>query len=326
MRYRLLGATGLSVSTLCLGTVYFGSFVPPDESLRIVHRALDLGVSFVDTAEIYMRPKYNASEEVVGRALAGRRSEVILATKKRYDPRQLRTGGPGDHGMARRQIVAAIEGSLRRLRTDYLDLYYSHQPDPETPLDEMLGAFDDLVRAGKVRYVGLSNYPAWRVVEALWAAERRRLAPVSCVQVLYNLLDRSVERETGPACQQHCLGLVAYSPLAGGVLTGKYGASAEQLPPDSRAARVGRSAGGRPGHIPVLSERNLAVARRLSAFAEARGETAARLAIAWALHQPAVSSVIMGASTVGQLEANVAAAELDLDARAVDALSALASR
>jgi len=324
VKYRFLGSTGLSVSTICLGTVYFGSYVPADESIRIVHRALDLGVSFVDTAEIYMRPRYNASEEVVGQALEGRRHEVILATKKRYDPRQFRTGGPSDHGMSRTQIVEAIEGSLRRLRTDYIDLYYSHQPDPVTPLEETLRAFDDLVRSGKVRCVGLSNYPGWRVVEALWIADRRKLAPISCAQVLYNLLDRGIEREIVPACRELGLGLVAYSPLAGGVLTGKYGDSPERLPPDSRAARVGQSPRGRPGHIPVLSERNLAVASQLATFADGRGETAARLAIAWTLHQPAVSSVIMGASTVAQLEANVAAADLDLDRQDFEALSSLA--
>ena len=323
MKYRLLGSTGLSVSTICLGTVYFGSYLPIDESIRIVQRALDLGVSFVDTAEIYMRPRYNAAEEVVGRALEGRRHEVILATKKRYDPRQFRTGGPSDHGMSRRQIVAAIEGSLRRLRTDYLDLYYSHQPDPETPLEETLGAFDDLVRSGKVRYVGLSNYPGWRVVEALWIADRQNLAPISCAQVLYNLLDRGIEREIVPACRAFDLGLVVYSPLAGGVLTGKYGDSPEHLPPDSRAARVGQSPRGRPGHIPVLSERNLAVANRLATYADTRSESAARLAIAWTLHQPTVSSVIMGASTVAQLESNVAATDLDLDRQDLDALSSL---
>lgn len=310
MLHRTLGRTGLSVSVICLGTVYFGSQVRVEESSGIVRRALDLGVNFIDTAEIYMRPAYGAAEEVIGAALAGRRHEVVLATKKRYDPRSFRTGGPSDHRLSRRQIILAVEASLRRLRTDYIDLYYPHHPDSSVPLEETLRAFDDLVRSGKVRYVGLSNYPAWQVVEALWIADRRGLAPISCVQGLYNLLDRGAERELTPACREHALGLVAYSPLAGGVLTGKYGAGTDQLPPDSRAARVGQTRRGRPGHIPVLSERNLEVSRRLAALAERRGETAARLAIAWTIAQPPITSVIMGASTVAQLEANVAAADL----------------
>jgi len=323
MEYRLLGRTGLRVSAICLGTVYLGSQIASTESVEIIQRALDRGINFVDTAEIYMRPAYGAAEEVVGRALTGRRSEVILATKKRYDPRQFRTGGPGDHGLSRHQIVRAIDESLRRLRTDYIDLYYAHQPDPEVPLEETLRAFDDLVHSGKVRYVGLSNHPAWRTVEALWIADRRGLAPVAAVQVLYNLLDRQIERELVPAARQFDLGLVAYSPLGGGVLTGKYGTGSDPLPPGSRAARVASRSSGRAGHIPVLSERNRDTAQRLAAFAAERGETAARLAIAWVLHQPRVSATIMGASTVAQLDANLAAGELRLTSDDLAALTAL---
>ncbi|MBI2940419.1 MAG: aldo/keto reductase [Chloroflexi bacterium] len=323
MRYRNLGRTGVRVSTICLGTVYFGTQVAADESVRIIQRALDLGVNFIDTAEIYMRPSYGAAEEVVGRALEGRRHEVVLATKKRYDPRPHRTGGLGDHGLSRRQIITAVEGSLRRLRTDYIDVYYPHHPDPEVDLEETLRAFDDLVRAGKVRYIGLSNYPAWQVVEALWIADRRNLEPVACVQALYNLLDREIERDLVPACRRFGLGLMPYSPLAGGVLTGKY-RSGESRPPESRAAQVGYAGRGRPAHIPVLSERNLAAAGRLAAFASERGETASRLAVAWALHQPLVTAVIMGASTVAQIEENVAAADLALTPDDVAAIAALA--
>lgn len=323
MHYRLLGRTGLSVSSICLGTVYFGSQIPGDVSTQIIHRALDLGVNFVDTAEIYMRPRYNAAEEVVGQALVRRRHEVILATKKRHDPRQFRTGGPQDHGLSRHQILSAVEGSLRRLRTDYIDLYYPHQVDLEVGLEETLRAFDDLVQSGKVRYVGLSNYQGWRVVKALWIADRRGLDPVACVQTLYNLLDRGIERELVPACEKFGLGLVTYSPLAGGVLTGKYRPGVEP-PPESRASLVGRSTQGRPGHIPVLSDRNLAVADQLAAFARKRGETPARLAIAWTLHQPNVDATIMGASTVTQLEDNVTAANLALSPDDLTTLSSIA--
>ncbi len=320
MKYRLLGRSGVRVSTICLGTVYFGTQVPAAESVRIIQAALDQGVNFVDTAESYMRPLYGVAEETVGRALQGRRHGVVLATKKRYDPAQFRTGGPGDHGLSRHQIVTAVEQSLRRLGTDYIDLYYPHHVDPEVALEETLRAFDDLVRAGKVRAIGLSNYPAWKVVEALWIADHRHLTPVVCVQTLYNLLDRSAERELTPACAQYGLSLVPYSPLAGGVLTAKY-AAGQDLPSGSRAAVVGHARSGRPGHIPVLSERNLAVAQRLTALAADQGASAGQLSIAWLLHQPQVASVIIGASSVAQLDENIAAAQLTLGA---DALAAVA--
>jgi aryl-alcohol dehydrogenase-like predicted oxidoreductase len=312
MEYRALGRSGLKVSALCLGTVYFGTQVPEDKAEQIVRRALDLGVTFIDTAEIYMRPRYGAAEEILGRALAGRRHQVILATKKRYDPAQFRTGTPPDHGLSRAQIVAGLEGSLRRLRTDYVDLYYPHQVDPDVPPDETLRAIDDLVWAGKVRYVGLSNYTAWQVVRSLRIADEPGLDPVACVQTLYNLLDRSAEGELIPCCEAYGLRIVAYSPLAGGVLTGKYGDGATPLPAGSRAALGGHVARGRPGHIPVLSERNLAVARRLADFAATRGETAARLAIAWLVRRPQVALILAGASTVDQLEENVKALEVTL--------------
>jgi aryl-alcohol dehydrogenase-like predicted oxidoreductase len=312
VQYRHLGHTGAQVSALCLGTVYYGTQVAPEEAERVIHRALDLGLNFIDTAENYLRPRHGIAEEVVGQALLGRRHEVFLATKKRYDPGIVRTGTPKDHGLSRGQIMLAIEGSLRRLRTDYVDLYYPHQVDPETPLDETLRAFEDLVRSGKVRYVGLSNHPAWKTIEALWLADRHGYQPVSCTQVLYNLLDREIERELVPCCDAHGLGLVPYSPLAGGVLSGKYNAGTEAVPAGSRAALSGFRTNGRPGHIPVLNERNLRASRQLANLADAFGETAASLAIAWILHQPLVSSVIFGASTINQLEANIAAADVCL--------------
>jgi aryl-alcohol dehydrogenase-like predicted oxidoreductase len=311
VEYRLLGRTGLRVSTLCLGTVLFGTYVPNDESKRIVHAALDRGVNFVDTAEIYQRPNYGAAEELLGRALQGRRHDVILATKKRYDPGQFRTGRPTDVGLSRREIVAGIEGSLRRLQTDYVDLYYPHHVDPEVDLEESLRAFDDLVRAGKVRAIGLSNYPASLVVESLWIADRRNLNPVCCVQTLYNLLAREAGGDLAAASQRHGLSLVAYSPLAGGVLTGKY---AEGVPPDSRAATFQHREAGRPGHVPVLSQANLAAAARVAEVAAEVGATATQLSVAWVLHQRAVASAIVGASRVEQLDELVGAADLRLDA------------
>ncbi len=222
MHYCLLGRSGVRVSRLCLGTVFFGTQVAEPEAAAIIHAALDAGVNFVDTAEVYPRPHYGVAESVVGRALRGRRHEVVLATKKRYDPGSFRSGTPADRGLSRHQIVDAVEASLRRLQTDYVDLYYPHQVDPETDLEITLRAFDDLLSAGKVRAIGLSNYPAWLTVEALWIADRRNFASPVCVQSLYNLLARDVEHELVPACARHGLSLVTYSPLAGGVLTGKY--------------------------------------------------------------------------------------------------------
>jgi aryl-alcohol dehydrogenase-like predicted oxidoreductase len=312
MQYRRLGHAGAQVSALCLGTVYYGNQVTPADAERVIHRALDRGVNFIDTAESYQRPREGIAEQVVGQALVGRRHEVFLATKKRYDPDFVRTGTPKDHGLSRSHIMLAIEGSLRRLRTDYVDLYYPHQVDLATPLDETLRAFEDLVRSGKVRYLGLSNYPAWKTVKALWLAERHGYQSISCVQVLYNLLDRTVERDVVPCCAAYGLGVVPYSPLAGGILSGKYDAGAQAIPAGSRAALSGFRTTGRPGHIPILNDRNLQAARQLANLAAAFGVSAASLAIAWVLHQPFVSSVIFGASTIDQLEANLAAADLRL--------------
>lgn len=311
MEYRLLGGTGMRVSPLCLGSVFFGTTVPQPEVNRIVDAALDQGINFLDSAEIYQRPAYGAAEESLGIALEGRRHRVVLATKKRYDPRQYRTGGPSDHSLSRHHIVTAVEASLRRLRTDYLDLYYPHHVDPDTSFEESLRAFDDLVRSGKVRAIGLSNYPAWKAIEALWIADRRSLSPVVCVQSLYNLLERSPERELLPVCTQFGLSLVPYSPLAGGVLTGKY--VADQPPPaDSRAATFTHNAAGRPGHVPLLNERTLGAAARLGDVARALGISSAQASVAWVAHQPTVASVIFGASRVEQIAENVAALEVRL--------------
>jgi aryl-alcohol dehydrogenase-like predicted oxidoreductase len=323
MEYRRLGRTGVQVSRVCLGTVYFGSGVPEAEATRIVHRAIDLGINFVDTAEIYQRPAFGAAEEALGRALRGRRHEVVLATKVRYDPGAFRTGTPADRSLTRRDVMRGVEISLRRLQTDHVDLYYPHHVDPATPIEETLRAFDDLVHQGKVRYVGLSNFGAWQTVEALWAADRRGLAGPVCVQTLYNLLDRSIEAELLPACARFGLSLVPYSPLAGGVLTGKYRAGAE-VPPGSRAAYLGGLRdGGRPGHVPVASPRNVAIADRLGAWARDRGLTPAHVALAWCLRRPEVASAIMGASTVAQLEENAPAFDLTLAPEQVAELEAL---
>jgi aryl-alcohol dehydrogenase-like predicted oxidoreductase len=312
VQYRLLGSTGVRVSVISLGTVFYGSQVPAPNAIGIIHAALDRGVNFLDTAEIYQRPAYGAAEEVVGQALQGRRHAVVLATKKRRDPDQFRTETPSDHGLSRHQIVSAVEGSLKRLRTDYIDLYYPHHVDPNVDLEVTLRAFDDLLRAGKVRAIGLSNFPAWLTVEALWIADRRNLERVTCVQTLYNLLERGAERELLPACRRHGLSLVPYSPLAGGVLSGKYDPD-RAPPPDSRAATVGYASAGRPGFIPVLSKGNLLASSRIGAVARELGLTPGQAAISWVLHQPNVASVIVGASSIAQLEENLSAADVVLD-------------
>ena len=277
-----------------------------EESIATIHRALELGVTLLDTADVYGQ---GANEELVGRAIADRRDEVVLATKfgnRWFDDGTRTIDGSPEY------VRDAIDASLRRLKVDYVDLYYPHQLDPQTPLDETLRAIEDLVRSGKVLYVGLSNHPAWKTIEALWLADRHGYQPISCVQVLYNLLDREIEREIVPCCDAHGLGLVPYSPLAGGVLTGKYNAGTEAIPSDSRAARSGFRMDGRPSHTPVLSQRNLRVAQQVSRLSAAFGLSAASLAVAWILHQPMISSVIVGASTASQLEATLAAADVRL--------------
>jgi aryl-alcohol dehydrogenase-like predicted oxidoreductase len=321
VEYRLLGGTGMRVSPLCLGSVFFGTTVPQPEVDRIVHAALDQGINFFDTAEIYQRPAYGAAEESLGIALEGRRHQVVLATKKRYDPCQFRTGGPSDHGLSRHHIVTAVEASLRRLRTDYLDLYYPHHVDPDTSFEGSLRAFDDLVRSGKVRSIGLSNHPAWKVIEALWIADRRGFSPVACVQTLYNLLERSAERELVPACVEYGLSLVPYSPLAGGVLTGKYVAS-QPPPPESRAATFTHNTSGRPGHVPLLNDRTLGAAARLGAVADELGISPAQASVAWVAHRPTVASVIFGASRADQIAENVAALGARLTPEDQDRLAA----
>src|SRR5579859_3853313 len=208
MEYRLLGQTGMQVSALCLGTAFYGSLTPVDESIRLIHHAVDMvGINFVDTANTYGNRRFDYDgvprdrpvvEEIVGRALQGRRHEVVLATKC-GEPVGT---GPNDGGLARRHIMVQVETSLRRLGTDYIDLYYPHHPDPQTPIDQTLRAFDDLVRQGKVRYVGLSDYNAWQVIEALWVADRHNLETPACVQTLYNLFYRADERELMPACRK----------------------------------------------------------------------------------------------------------------------------
>ena len=207
MEYRTLGRHGVKVSRLCLGTMMFGGPTSEEESIRIIHRALDLGINFIDTADMYTG---GASERITGKAIRDRRDQVVLATKVRYPVGD----GPNDSGLSRYHIFNAVEASLRRLGTDHIDLYYLHLPDYETPLEESLSAMDDLVRQGKVRYIGCSNFYAWQICKGLWISDRRGWAPFACVQPLYNIVNRDAEVEVLPLCAEEGLGVVTYSPLA----------------------------------------------------------------------------------------------------------------
>jgi 1-deoxyxylulose-5-phosphate synthase len=327
LKYRPLGRTGLQVSTLCLGTAFFGSHTPIEESHRIVNRALDLGVNFFDTANTYGDKRFSVPtapkdrplvESIVGEALAGHRHEVVLTTKV-CEP----VGdGMNRRGLSRKFIMEQAEKSLKRLGTDFIDLYYAHHVDPLTPIEETLRAFDDLVRQGKVRYVGLSNFAAWQMVEALWVADRRNLASPQAIQILYNLLYQEPEREQLPAAGQFGLGAMIYSPLAGGVLTGKYRPEATQPPAGSRAA-FGHGRGGRPSSGPQLDPANLAASARLAEYAAERGHTAAQEALAWVLSHPAVTAAVMGMRDVAQLEENAPAFDLEQTAAEHESLKGL---
>jgi len=294
MEYRRLGQAGVKVSPLCLGTMMFGGPTEEGESVRIIHRALDAGINFIDTANVY---NGGESERIVGRALKGRRDGVVLATKVR----SAMGDGPNEGGSSRFHIVSEVEASLRRLDTDRIDLYFLHRPDDETPIEETLRTLDDLVRQGKVRYIGASNFYAWQVMAALWTSDRRNLERFVCLQSLYNIVNRDVEVEILPACAACGLGFVPYSPLARGVLTGKYRPGAP-YPAGSRAAR-----GDRRMQQTELREESYQAAQELMPLAEARGKTLSQLALAWLLGNPLVTSPIIGPRTMEQLEDNLGA-------------------
>lgn len=278
----------------------FGGPTDPKESIRIVHAAQELGINFIDTANIY---NAGESERVVGEAIAGRRDQFVLATKARQPIGE----GPNDAGASRVHLLRALEASLRRLDTDFVDLFYIHAPDPRTPIEETLRALDDIVRAGKVRYVGCSNFRAWRLCEALWTSQLLNLHRFACVQPLYNAVNRDIEVELLPLCQEHGVGVVTYSPLARGVLTGKYRAG-EAFPEGSRAAR---------GNVRMqqteLREASLAIAEQIVRHSQDRGVTASQFAIAWCLANPIVTSVILGPRTIEQFQDNAAALAVPIE-------------
>ncbi|HEX2132160.1 MAG TPA: aldo/keto reductase [Actinophytocola sp.] len=297
MRYRTLGRTGIKVSPYCLGAMMFGAAGNPDhdESIRIIHKALDAGINFVDTADAYSRGE---SEEIVGKALAGRRDDVVLATKL-----HLPMGDdPNRQGNSRRWIIAEVENSLRRLRTDHLDLYQVHRPDPSVDVEETLSALSDLIRGGKVRAVGSSCFPASEIVEAQWVAERRGLERFRTEQPPYSILDRGIEREVLPVCQRHGMGTLVWSPLAQGLLTGRF----------RKGQRIDSHRAGF-GHQHLRDEHRLDAVEQLVPLAEKAGLSLTHLAMAFAIAHPGVTSAIIGPRTMAHLDDLLAGAGTTLD-------------
>ena len=310
MEYRTLGTTGVKVSPLCLGAMMFGAWgnTDHDDSVRIIHQALDAGINFIDTADVYSAGE---SEKIVGKALAGgRRDNVVLATKF-----HARMGSdPNQQGNSRRWIMQEIDASLRRLQTDWIDLYQVHRPLPEEcDVDETLGALTDLVHAGKIRYLGSSTFPAHLIVEAQWVAERRARERFVCEQPPYSLLVRGIEADVLPVCRRYGMGVIPWSPLAGGWLSGRY-RKGKETPTSLRAERI-------PGRYDMSlpeNQRKLEAADRLAQLAEEAGMTLIELALAFVLQHPAVTAAIIGPRTMEQLESQLAAPEIRLDASLLD--------
>jgi aryl-alcohol dehydrogenase-like predicted oxidoreductase len=310
--YRPLGRTGVSVSQLCLGAMMFGAFgnSDHDDSIKVIHRALDAGISFIDTADVYSGGE---SEQIVGKALAGgRRENVVLATKVGLPFGE----DPNRRGTSRRWITEAVEGSLRRLGTDWIDLYQVHRLDPTVDIDETLGVLSDLVHAGKIRAFGASTVPASEIVEAQWTAERRGRERFRTEQPPYSLLTRAVEYDVLPTCLRHGMGVLTYSPLAGGWLSGRYRKGQEISGPGS-VARQRRF----PGAYDATSLANAAkldAAEALGALADEAGMTLVQMAIAFVTHHPAVTSAIIGPRTMEHLESYLAADGIDLSSDLLD--------
>ena len=298
MEYRSLGRTGAQVSKYCLGCMLFGNDTPEDESIRIMHHAIDAGINFFDTADVYSR---GVSETVVGKALQqeARRDRVFLATKFFN---KMADDDPNAWGGHRLHIVKACEDSLRRLQTDHIDLYQMHRPHTSVPIDETLRALDDLIRAGKVRYVGTSTFGAWQVVESLWASKELGLNRFICEQPPYNLLDRRIERELLPMCQTYGIATIPWAPIAGGLLSGKY-RTGQPRPEGARYATQS---------APFQRDNDAAIAKaeEYTAWCDQRGVAPAQFAAAWVAAQPGVTSPIIGPRTMQQHEAYLASAEI----------------
>jgi aryl-alcohol dehydrogenase-like predicted oxidoreductase len=318
MQYRNLGRTGLKVSELCLGTMQWGWTADEPTSFAVMDAFVEAGGNFIDTADVYSRwaegNPGGVSEEIIGRWMKarGNRRQIVLATKVRG----VMWDGPNGEGLSRGHIMAAVEDSLRRLQTDHIDLYQTHWFDAGTPIDETMRALDDLVRQGKVRYVGCSNYPAWRLAKALWTSGTLGLARYDSIQPHYNIAYRAeFERELKPLCEEEGVGVIPYSPLAGGFLTGKYRRDAP-VPDSARASAVQRR---------YLNDRGFTILEALEKLGQARGKTIAQMALAWQLSQPVITSPIIGANSIQQLDDSLGAVGLRLseeEMKALDAISA----
>jgi aryl-alcohol dehydrogenase-like predicted oxidoreductase len=307
MKYRTLGRTGIKVSPYCLGAMMFGvaGNRDHDDSVRIIHKALDAGINFVDTADAYSRGE---SEEIVGKALKGRRDKVVLATKA-----HLPMGDdPNQQGNSRRWLVRALEDSLRRLQTDHVDLFQVHRPAPDTDVEETLSALTDLVRAGKVRTIGASTFPASDIVEAQWVAERRGLERFRTEQPPYSILNRGIEREVLPVCERYGMGTLVWSPLAQGLLTGRYRKGQQT---DSRRASF--------GYKHLTDERRLDAVEQLIPIAQDAGMSLTHLAMAFAIAHPGVTSAIIGPRTMDHLDDLLAGAETTLNDEVLDRIDAI---
>jgi aryl-alcohol dehydrogenase-like predicted oxidoreductase len=318
MEYRILGRTGTLVSTLCLGTMTFGAETDADGAYAQLDRFVERGGNFIDTADVYSR---GASEQIIGdwlRDRPGMRDQVVIATKGRFPMGD----GPNDAGLSRVHLTRALDGSLRRLGADHVDLYQAHAWDPLTPIEETLRFYDDAVRAGKIRYAGVSNFTGWQLQKAALLTQYLRLAPIVTLQPQYNLLARDIEWELIPVCQNEGIGVLPWSPLAGGWLTGKY----RPDEPPVGATRLGENPQrGVEAYDRRNTERTWRVLDALRAVARERDASLVVAALAWLVDRPAVSSVILGARTLDQLESNLAAAEVHLspeETRRLDEASA----
>lgn len=296
MQYKPLGRTGVKVSEICLGAMMFGGRTAHEDAVAIIDAAIDRGINFIDTANVYNQ---GLSEEAVGDALKRRgRDRIVLATKVHGN---MDAEDPNGNGNSRRHIIQQCEASLRRLQTDWIDLYQIHRPQSDIPIDETLRALDDLVRDGKVRYVGTSTFAAYQLVESFWVSEKQNLARFVCEQPPYNLLDRRIERELVPVAQQYGMALIPWSPLGGGLLTGKY-RRGEPLPEDGRF-----TLSTAPMHRRRMNERVYDLLDALDPMAKGKGCTMSQLALAWTLQQPGITSPIIGPRTMEQFEDNMGA-------------------
>ena len=298
MQYKKVGRTGLKVSAIAMGTMTFGNQVNEADAIKIMDMAFEKGITLFDTANGYAGGK---SEEIVGKALKNKRHAIVLATKvsNRQGP------GPNDAGLSRKHIMRAVEESLRRLDTDYIDIYYAHMPDYTTPIDETLRAFDHLVQQGKVRYIACSNFRAWQLVKALWVSEQYNLARFDCIQSPYNLITRDIEYELLPCCSSEGVGVTVYNPLAAGLLTGKHD-------PNKAPASNTRFGLEKGYYQRYWSPVNFQAVAHLKQIADAHGRSLAQFSLAWVLSNPVISSVIVGASSTKHLEENLGAMELKL--------------